>query len=169
MYAAEGCLDDDGVSGEPCWVRVRVEVGGDEMVIDLTGTDDMQAGPVNCGEAQAISAARVAYKLLINPDNPADGGAFRPLAVRVREGSMLAAEEPAPCQWYFTPLGLLIDLVVKALAEVLPEQAAGASYGDSMIIALAGVDPADGPAVARPPSRPSAGGAPGRAPTARTG
>jgi N-methylhydantoinase B len=143
-YAAEGCLDDDGITGEPCWVRVRVEVAGEEMTVDLTGSDDMQAGPVNCGEAQAISAARVAYKLLINPDNPPDGGAFRALSVKVRAGSLLAAEDPAPCQWYFTPLGLLIDLVVRALAEVLPEQAAAASYGDSMVISMSGLDPRTG-------------------------
>jgi N-methylhydantoinase B len=144
-YAAEGCLDDNGVVlGEPCWVRVKVTVAGDAMTIDLTGSDDMQAGPVNCGEAQAISAARVAYKLLINPDNPPNGGAFRALTVDVRRGSMLAAEDPAPCQWYFTPLGLLIDLVVKALADALPEQAAGASYGDSMVISLSGIDPRNG-------------------------
>jgi N-methylhydantoinase B len=143
-YAAEGCLDDDGVTGEPCWVRVRVDVRGDEMTIDLSGTDDAKRGPVNCGEAQAVSAARVAYKLLINPDHAPDGGAFRALAVAVRRGSMLAAEDPAPCQWYFTPLGLLIDLVVKALADVLPEQAAGASYGDSMVISMSGLDPRDG-------------------------
>jgi N-methylhydantoinase B len=144
-YTAEGCLDDDGVAlGEPCWVRVRVTVAGDAMTIDLTGSDDMQSGPVNCGEAQAVSAARVAYKLLINPDNPPNGGAFRALNVDVRRGSLLAAEDPAPCQWYFTPLGLLIDLVVKALADALPEQAAGASYGDSMVISLSGIDPRNG-------------------------
>jgi N-methylhydantoinase B len=143
-YSAEGCLDDDGVTGEPCWVRVAVEVSGDEMTIDLSESDDAARGPVNCGEAQAISACRVAYKLLINPENPPNGGAFRPLTVKVREGSMLAAREPSPCQWYFTPLGLLIDLVVKALAEVVPEQAAGASYGDSMVIGLSGMDPRNG-------------------------
>jgi N-methylhydantoinase B len=144
-YSAEGCLDDDGVDlGNPCWVRVEVTVSGDEMAIDLTRSDDAQSGPVNCGEAQAVSAARVAYKLLINPGNPPDGGAFRALSVAVRPGSLLGAQEPSPCQWYFTPLGLLIDLVVKALAEVMPEQAAGASYGDSMIIQLAGPDPRHG-------------------------
>lgn len=139
-YAAEGCIDDDGVGGGPCWVRLLVTVRGDEMVIDLSETDDAKAGPVNCGEAQAISACRVAYKLLINPRNPADGGAFRPLSVTVRRGSMLGAEPPSPCQWYFTPLGLLIDLVVRALADVLPQAAAGASYGDSMVIVIAGHD-----------------------------
>jgi N-methylhydantoinase B len=144
VYHAEGCLDNDGSSDEPVWVRLAVEISGEEMTIDLSESDDARRGPVNCGEAQAISACRVAYKLLINPDNPPNGGAFRPLTVKVRAGSMLGAEEPYPCQWYFTPLGLLIDLVVKALAEVLPEQAAGASYGDSMVIGIAGVDHRNG-------------------------
>ena len=139
-YAAEGCLDNDGVTENPVWVRLTVTVAGDEMTIDLTGSDDAQAGPVNCGEAQAISACRVAYKLLINPANPPNGGAFKPLSVAVRPGSVLGAQPPSPCQWYFTPLGLLIDLVVKALSEVLPAQAAGASYGDSMVISLSGID-----------------------------
>jgi N-methylhydantoinase B len=144
VYRAEGCLDDDGNSDETCWVRVAVEIRGEEMTIDLSASSDQRLGPVNCGEAQAISACRVAYKLLINPANPPDGGAFRPLAVNVRQGSMLGATEPYPCQWYFSQLGLLIDLVVKALAEVLPDAAAGASYGDSMVIMLAGPDPRHG-------------------------
>ena len=144
VYRAEGALDNDGVGSDPCWVRLTVEIEGEHMTIDLTGTDDAQGGPVNCGEAQAISACRVAYKLLINPDNPPNGGAFRPLKVTTRRGSMLAAEAPSPCQWYFTPLGLLIDLVVKALSDVVPDQAAGASYGDSMVIGIAGVDHRNG-------------------------
>jgi N-methylhydantoinase B len=140
VYTAEGCLDDDGINSEPCWVRLAVEIRGEEMTIDLTRTDDARWGPVNCGEAQAISACRVAYKLLINPHNPPNGGSFRPLSVKVRPGSMLGAQEPYPCQWYFSQLGLLIDLVVRALAEVMPEQAAAASYGDSMVISLSGID-----------------------------
>ncbi|MGI8475471.1 MAG: hydantoinase B/oxoprolinase family protein, partial [Thermomicrobiales bacterium] len=144
LYAAEGCLDNNGTDDTPCWVRLTVEIRGEEMVIDLTGTDDAQHGPVNCGEAQAISACRVGYKLLINPSNPPNGGAFRGLTVKVRRGSMLGAEEPYPCQWYFSQLGMLIDLIVRALSDVLPTQAAAASYCDSMIFGIAGVDPRNG-------------------------
>jgi N-methylhydantoinase B len=139
-YSAEGSIDNDGVDQDEKWVRVRVVIDGDKMTIDLSGTDDMARGPVNCGAPQAVSAARVAYKLLVNPDNPVDGGSFRPLSVAVRPGSLLAAVEPAPCEWYFTPLGLLIDLVVKAISPALREQSAGASYGDSMVIGIAGQD-----------------------------
>ena len=140
VYVAEGCLDNDGITDEPYWVRVRVIVEGDTMAIDLTESDDGARGAINCGEAQAISACRVAFKLLINPQQPINGGTFRPLEVRVRRGSLLGAEQPAACQWYFSSLGLLIDLVAEALAPVLPDTVAGASYGDSMITMLSGID-----------------------------
>ena len=67
-----------------------------------------------------------------------------PAPVKVRQGSLLAAQEPSPCAWYFSPLGLLIDLVVKALAPVIPDLVAAASYGDSMIFGAVGVDPRTG-------------------------
>lgn len=144
VYEAEGALDNDGLSEAPVSVRVRIHIAGGDMSIDLRETDDAAAGPVNCGEAQAISACRVAYKLLVAPDLPTNGGSFAPLSVQVRRGSVVGAEEPSPCAWYFSPLGLLIDLVVKALSPVLPLKAAAASYGDSMIVACAGLDPRTG-------------------------
>ena len=139
-YTAEGCLDNDGISDEPVWIRLRVEVEGESMTVDLTESSGAAAGAINCGEAQTISACRVAFKLLINPDQPVNGGTFRPLRVVVQPGSLLAAEEPSACQWYFTPLGLLIDLFSKALAPVLRTQVAAASYGDSMITCISGRD-----------------------------
>ena len=140
VYRAEGFMDNDGLSDEEVWVRLAIKVAGDEMEIDLTESSDITRGPINCGEAQTIAACRVAFKVMFNPDLPVNGGTFRPLKVRVRPGSFLGAQEPAPCGWYYSGLGLLIDLVVKALAPVVPERAAGASYGDSMIINLNGFD-----------------------------
>ncbi len=140
VYEAEGALDNDGISEAPVPVRVRIEIAGGDMTIDLREAADAAVGPVNCGEAQAISACRVAYKLLVAPNLPTNGGSFAPLNVLVRKGSVVGAIEPSPCAWYFSPLGLLIDLVVKALAPVMPHKAAAASYGDSMIVTCAGLD-----------------------------
>jgi N-methylhydantoinase B len=140
-YTAEGYLDNDGLSDEPLLVRVTVEVAGDEMTVDLTESTDVARGPINCGEAQAISACRVAYKILVNPLDPVTGGTFRPLHVRVRRGSLMGAEEPAPCGWYFSSLGLVMDLVAKALADAIPDRVTAANYGDSENMLLMG--PAD--------------------------
>jgi N-methylhydantoinase B len=140
-YGAEGSLDDDGLGHGPVPVRLSIVIEGDHMTIDLDGSSPATEGPVNCGFAQTVSACRVAFKLLIHPERPVDGGTFKTLDVKAPPRSIFAAEEPAACQWYFTPLGLLIDLVVTALAPALPNEVAGAHYGDSMVAYLAGVDP----------------------------
>ncbi|MEV5501040.1 hydantoinase B/oxoprolinase family protein [Nonomuraea fuscirosea] len=145
VYEASGHLDNDGIDLDtPLPVTVRVTVSGESMHVDLTGCADQALGPVNCGAAQAVAAVRVGYKLLVSGEVPLNGGSFRPLSVLTRPGSMLAAESPAACQYYYSHLGLLIDLVVKALAPVLPDKAAAASYGDSMIVQFTGTDPRTG-------------------------
>lgn len=143
-YHAEGSLDNDGLGSPPVLVKVRVDVEGDHMTVDLEGSTPQAHGPVNCGFAQTISAARVAFKLLVNPDRPVDGGTFKTFTVKAPPGSIFAATEPAACQWYFSPLGLLIDLIVTALSPAVPELAAAAHYGDSMVILVSGKDPRRG-------------------------
>lgn len=140
VYHSEGYLDDDGLGSEPLRVNLELTIKGDSMKIDLAGSAGQATGPVNCGITQTIAAARVAYKLLICAGVSPNGGSFRPLEVTAPKRTIFSAEEPAACGWYFSSLGLLIDLVVKALAPVMPQEAAGAHYGDSMVITVAGQD-----------------------------
>ncbi|RCK74715.1 MAG: N-methylhydantoinase B [Anaerolineae bacterium] len=141
VYTARGFLDDDGLGNGPVPLQIQIEVKDDQIHVDLSGSSPMTRGPINSGFAQTVSACRMAFKMLIHPERPVDGGTFRTLTVKVPEGCLFNAKEPAPCQWYFTPQGLLIDLFIKALAPVLPDQAAAAHYGDSMVIWFDGVDP----------------------------
>ena len=140
-YYADGFLDDDGLGSEPVKVNMKVIVEDEKITIDLDGSANQTQGPVNCGFAQTISACRVAFKLLINPKRPVDGGTFKTLDVTAPQGSIFKAEEPAACQWYFSSLGLLIDAFVKALSNSVKELSAAAHYGDSMVIFIGGVDP----------------------------
>ena len=142
VYRAEGVLDNDGIDLDtPIPIRLTVTVAGDAIDFDVTESADQAVGPVNCGAAQAVSALRVGYKLLVSPDLPGNGGSFRTMSTQVRSGSVLGAVAPAACQWYFSHLGLLIDMVAKALAPAMPDRVAGASHGDSMIILTSGNDP----------------------------
>ncbi|MEU6017959.1 hydantoinase B/oxoprolinase family protein [Streptomyces sp. NPDC047515] len=145
VYEATGHLDNDGIDlGAPLHVTVRVIIDGDRMTMDVTDCADQATGPVNCGAAQTVAACRVGYKLLVSGEVPLNGGSFKPLDVLTRPGTMLAAVEPAACQYYYSHLGLVIDLVVKALAPAVPDRAAAASYGDSMIVQFTGTDPRSG-------------------------
>ncbi|WP_394140089.1 hydantoinase B/oxoprolinase family protein [Cytobacillus oceanisediminis] len=140
VYEAEGYLDNDGVKDEPILVKVQVRVEEENITIDLTGSSKQRFGQTNCGYAQTISACRVAFKDLISPFSPVTGGNFRTMNVIAPEGTIFHATEPAPCGWYFTPLGILIDLIIKALSPVMKEKAAAAHYGDSMVVTFAGMD-----------------------------
>ena len=140
VYVAEGSLDNDGFGPEPVAVKLKIIVKGDRMVLDLEGSAPQTKGSVNCGFTQTISAARLAFKLLINPTRPVDGGTFHTLEVKAPPNSIFNAQEPAACAWYFSSLGLLIDLFLKALAPAMPDRVAAAHYGDSMVISLNGID-----------------------------
>lgn len=140
VYEEEGYLDNDGVTDDPVPVKVKVTISGDHLKIDLTGSSEQKQGMTNCGIAQTVSACRVAFKHLIGPNSPVTGGNFKTMDIVVPKRTIFSAEEPAACGWYFTSLGLLIDLIVKALSPVLKEQSAAAHYGDSMVITFAGQD-----------------------------
>lgn len=145
VYRAEGFLDNDGIDlATPIPVRLTITVAGESIDFDVRDSADQTVGPVNCGTAQTVSACRVGYKLLISPDIPGNGGSFRTMTCQVRRGSVFGAVAPAACQWYFSHLGLLIDMVARALAPVLPDAVAAASHGDSMIVLNAGTDPRTG-------------------------
>ena len=144
VYTAEGFLDSDGVGDDPVRMRVKITVEGEKLVIDLTDADGPGRGPINCGAVQTLSACRLAFKYLFNPRRPVNGGTFRPLEVLTRPGSILDARPPAACQFYFTPLGLLIDLIASALAPVLADAVPAAHYGDGMVFQFTGVDPRTG-------------------------
>lgn len=142
VYVAEGRLDNDGINLDtPVPIKLTVTVSGNQIEFDVTESADQTEGPVNCGVAQAISALRVGYKILVSPETNSNGGSFRPLTVKVREGSVLGAVAPAACQWYFSHLGMIIDMVSRALAPAMPDRVVAASHGDSMIITSAGFDP----------------------------
>jgi len=143
-YVADGYLDNDGHSDEPLPIKVRVTIAGSDMTIDVRGSSLQRAACVNAGLPYTVSAARLAFKFLINPDIPVTGGSFRPLPVIADPGSIFAAQEPAPTQRAAPCLGLLIDLVIRALAPVLPERVAANQCADPMNVYLSGIDPRSG-------------------------
>jgi N-methylhydantoinase B len=138
VYEAEGYSDNDGISDVPVKLKVAVTVAGDEMTIDTTGTAPQTVGNLNTGLANSVSAARLAVSFLYpDPDPKANHGSFVPIHVVAEPGTVLYATEPAPCM-HPHPVMLLIDLIIKALAPVLPSQVAAGLPGDSWNIYVRG-------------------------------
>ena len=154
-YCREGFLDDDGVGRDPIKVALTLTIKGEEMLIDLSGTAGPVAGSVNCGAVQTESLLRLAYKTMINPELAITGGSFETMKVHIPQYCLFNAQEPVACEWYFTGLGLLADLMISCMSEAMPERATAAHYGDSMVSCFFSIDPQRGQWIA---IEPTAGG-----------
>jgi len=136
VYRREGYVDNDGHGDEPVKVALTLTIEGERMIIDLAGTSGPVVGSINCGAVQTASLLRLAYKTMINPDRAITGGSFSTMEVLIPDQCVFNAREPAACEWYFTALGLLGDLMISCLSEAMPEKATAAHYGDSMVAAF---------------------------------
>lgn len=145
VYVAEGVSDNDGTNDNPVTVKVSVTISGDAMTVDTTGSSEQRPGNLNTGFPNTVSAVRLGLALLFpDPAPDINDGSFRAIEVISEPGSIFSAEDPAPCMRPH-PVMLLIDLMVKALAPVLPEHVAAGLPGDSWNIFLMGRAPGGRP------------------------
>ncbi len=73
FHEAESFMDDDGVSvGVRVPIRVKVEIKGDRMSVDLSEVSKQVGGFYNSGATAGMSCCQVAFKCLTSPlDMPA--------------------------------------------------------------------------------------------------
>ena len=136
-WTAEDFLDNDGIDAAALVIRVALEIRGDAMVLDFEGSAPRCAGPVNIALPTAVATAYVAIKHLF-PELPANAGVMRPVEVRVPEGSLLAAEFPAPVGGYTETILRMIDVIFSAAAGASPERAVAHAYGTINALSIAG-------------------------------
>lgn len=140
VYTAEAFMDDDGVGTEHPRVRVTVVVEGDEMTVDLTGSQEQTRGPINCGYAATLSGVRLGFKAVTNPFSPVNEGTFRNLRLVVPDDCMFNAKRPAPSAVYGLILMTLCDTIFKALSQAIPDRIPAAHYCDVCAVFIFGTD-----------------------------
>lgn len=146
-YRAEGWLDDDGRNrGKQLPVKVCVRVSGDSITVDLTGSAPQTPTAYNVPfEGSTKVAAFAAFrKLLLDTATsdtrvPSNQGSFRPINVIAPEGSIFNPIAPASAEARFTQCNYMIDLIMKAMAPVLPEEIIAGSSASISFASYAGV------------------------------
>ncbi|MGB7948601.1 MAG: hydantoinase B/oxoprolinase family protein [Candidatus Binatia bacterium] len=145
VYQYETFFDNDGESGEPIPIRVKVIIAGDEMTIDYSDMAGQVKGCINSGYyGGGRTTARVAFKYLIANNEPANEGTFRPLKLILPEGKILSAHPTAPMGNYSQPFPTVIDAIIKALESALPERVTGAHFGTFSGVRFRGKRPDSG-------------------------
>jgi len=128
-YEHQEFILEDGTSGGPYRLKVVVEVKGSELVVDYSGTDPQIKGPINAPWSATYSATHYALRSLMDKTIPSNQGCFRPITVVAPEGSLLNCSLPAATYQRMVVCHSVVDLIMGALADAMPDRVMGDSCG----------------------------------------
>ncbi len=144
VFEGEAILDDDGHGRSDLRIHARVAKQGSAVEVDLTGSDAQSVGFVNSSHANMQSAAAMALAYLLDPSIPKNEGAFRPLTVKAKPGTVVWAEEGRPVTLCTShPANEIVEAIVKALSQSCPDRTM-AGWSRRFRIAIDGRDPRTG-------------------------
>jgi N-methylhydantoinase B len=143
-YRAEGLVDNDGFSGEPVRLKARLVIDDEGVLFDFSGSDPQRRAPVNSTWAQTYSAAAYVLKCITDPDLPVNDGFYRHVRLVAPEGSVVNATHPFPVVAGWETQDRLTDVIVKALADVLPGRVAAGTKAMICHAGFGGADPRTG-------------------------
>jgi N-methylhydantoinase B len=144
VYEGTAWLDDDGFGTTDIAVRAKITKQGSGLTIDLSESDPQVISFVNSSHANTQSAVAMAFAFLLDADIAKNEGAFRPVTVILKEGTIVWAREGAPVTMCTSHCGNeIIEAIITALAPACPERAMG-GWGRRLRIAIDGKDPRTG-------------------------
>lgn len=146
-YRAEDFLDNDGISDKPVKIVVCIQFSparegpGKIVRIDFTGSDPQVEGSLNAVEAITYSACFYVLRCLLPEYVPATAGLMRPIEVAALIGTVVNARPPAAVAGGNVETSQrIVDVLLRALAEVIPERIPAAASGTMNNLAIGGVD-----------------------------
>jgi N-methylhydantoinase B len=151
-YGAEDFLDSDGVSERAVKIAVAIRVGsatrdaGRPMVtVDFTGSDPQVEGSINAVAAITYSACFYVFRCLLAEDVPAAAGLMQPINVIAPEGTVVNARPPAAVAGGNVETSQrIVDVLLRALAQAVPDRIPAAASGTMNNLTIGGIDPRSG-------------------------
>jgi N-methylhydantoinase B len=147
VYRAEDYLDDDGVENKPVRIAVSIQITRKKgkhptpVTIDFTGCDPQVQGAVNAVEAITYSACFYVFRCLLRDDVPATSGLMRPIRVIAPPGTVVNARPPAAVAGGNVETSQrIVDVLLKALAQAIPDRIPAASSGTMNNLTIGGID-----------------------------
>ncbi len=142
-FCAEDWLDDDGVTETPIKIaaRLRIDPEAAQMYVDFAGSSPQVAGSVNAVRAITLSACFYVLRCLLNEDAPATEGILRPLTLDAPRGSIVDAVPPAAVAGGNVETSQrIVDVLLRALAQAIPQRIPAASSGTMSNLTIGGMD-----------------------------
>ena len=144
-YSFEDCVEDDGPTTNPSFLRVTVVVQDDELIADFSASDPQARGIINATYGVTASATYNAIFHVTDKEIPHNSGCYRPIKIIALPGTVVNVSHPGPSVGGNTETHpRLVDLVMGALGRAIPDRVAAAEGGTSCNFLFGGVHPETG-------------------------
>lgn len=143
-YYFEDVLDDDGLSTLDVVMKLALTVGEDEIKLDFTGTAPQTPGNINSTLNATQSAVCYTLKALLDPDIPNNQGVLDAIDIVCPEGTVINCTFPAATAARAHACQRIVDLIIGAIKDAVPELAIAAANGANTTAVFAGTDPRSG-------------------------
>lgn len=124
---------------EEASIRVTASISEEGIDFDFTGTSPAVGGSLNAVLSITESACFYVVRCLAEEDVPVNHGCFAPVRVRAPEGCLVNARPPhAVAGGNVETSQRIVDAVLGALADVMPERIPAASQGTMNNVTIGG-------------------------------
>jgi N-methylhydantoinase B len=136
-YEYADVMDDDGLGNEDIKINVMITVAAGRVTVDFAGTAEQVKGNINCPLSVAAAAVYYVFRCLMPEQTPACAGSFRAIEIIAPEGCLVNAKRPAAVVAGNVETSTrIVDVVMGALAQAIPEQIPAASHGSMNNVAM---------------------------------
>ena len=112
------------------------------ITVDFTGSDPQVEGSINAVEAITYSACFYVFRCLLAEDVPATAGLMRPIQVIAPAGTVVNARPPAAVAGGNVETSQrIVDVLLRALAQAIPDRIPAAASGTMNNLTIGGIDP----------------------------
>jgi N-methylhydantoinase B len=133
-YVCEEIFEDDGLGGSGVKLVVNLQVQGDSIAVDFTGTEPQVKSAINVPLNLTRACVNVAFRSILGADIPANDGLIAPIRVTAPAGCVVNPQFPTAVGARGMMMWRIVDMVFAALAQAIPEQVYAAGEGGPSIL-----------------------------------
>jgi N-methylhydantoinase B len=122
VHEAESFLEVGNPSKPTVRFHVRIEKSGESIAFDLTGCDDQVDEPINIHPPLVRGCISYALIATIDPTMANNGGISRVIEMRLRPGSIVHPNFPAPTNSYIPSTLSVTEACLEALSGFVPHR-----------------------------------------------
>jgi N-methylhydantoinase B len=139
-YRFTDYIDGDGFDDRPIPIVCAITVEGDHLTVDFAGSSPQVKGAINSTLSFVKSATYLTIRCALDQDVPNNAGVYRCITVKAPLGSILNPEIPAAVAARALTGYRVVDAVMGALAQIVPDRVVAAGEGGNTVIAFGGTD-----------------------------